>query len=188
MNAYLALADETRLALVYELDRVLDRENVIAAVAVAVIDHRRERRRLAGAGRPGHEHEALVEHREFFQHRRQRRADLLELLERHDVRRNLPEHRRHAVFLIEKIRAKPRHARNFVAEIDIPRFLVRLDFDFGGDFVKHLLEALVVQRRIIHAVQFAVDAQDGRVARREMEVRCLLLEHQVEERVDLGHS
>jgi hypothetical protein len=39
-----------RLVLVHVLDRVLDRDDVAAAVLVAVADHRRERRRLAGAG------------------------------------------------------------------------------------------------------------------------------------------
>ena len=44
--------------LVHELDRILDREDVAGARAVDVVDHRRERGRLAGAGRPGDEHEA----------------------------------------------------------------------------------------------------------------------------------
>jgi hypothetical protein len=43
---------------VHELDRVLDREDVLRALTVDLVDQRRERRRLTGAGRPGDEDEA----------------------------------------------------------------------------------------------------------------------------------
>ena len=42
---------------VQELDRVLDREDVLGRVVVDLVDQRRERRRLARPGRAGHEHE-----------------------------------------------------------------------------------------------------------------------------------
>ena len=45
---------------VQDLDRVLDRDDVLPARAVDVVDHRRERRRLARAGRAGDEHEPAV--------------------------------------------------------------------------------------------------------------------------------
>ena len=50
----LALVDDRVLVAVQELDRVLDRDDVDAELLVAVIDHRRERRRLARAGRADH--------------------------------------------------------------------------------------------------------------------------------------
>ena len=46
------------LRLVHELDRVLDREDVAVLVLVDVVDHRRERGRLARAGRAGDQHQA----------------------------------------------------------------------------------------------------------------------------------
>ena len=46
------------LCVVEELDRVLDGHDVLVALLVDQVDHRRERRRLAGAGRAGDEHEA----------------------------------------------------------------------------------------------------------------------------------
>ena len=49
--ADLALIHEALLVLVHELDRVLDRDDVIGAVLVDEVDHRRERRRLARARR-----------------------------------------------------------------------------------------------------------------------------------------
>ena len=54
----LALVDQALLRLVHELDRVLDREDVAVLVLVDVVDHRRERGRLARAGRAGDQHQA----------------------------------------------------------------------------------------------------------------------------------
>ena len=58
VGADLALVDEAAAVAVEELDRVLDREDVARAVAVDLVDHRGERRRLPRAGRAGDEHEA----------------------------------------------------------------------------------------------------------------------------------
>ncbi len=55
--ADLALVDDAALVIVQELDRILDRDDVIRAAAVDLVDDRRERRRLTGAGRPGDEDE-----------------------------------------------------------------------------------------------------------------------------------
>ena len=54
----LALVDDAALVLVDELDRVLDREDVLGARAVHLVDQRRERRRLARAGWAGDQDEA----------------------------------------------------------------------------------------------------------------------------------
>ena len=56
----LALVDDAALVGVEDLDRVLDRDDVLAPRAVDVVDHRRERGRLARAGRAGDEHEAAM--------------------------------------------------------------------------------------------------------------------------------
>jgi len=71
---------------VKELDRVLDRHDVLSAVRVDVVDHRRERGRLAGAGRTGDDDEALVEVAELLQ-----RLGQVERGERDDLRGNLAE-------------------------------------------------------------------------------------------------
>ena len=65
VEADLALVDDRLAVLVQELDRVLDRQDMVRAVLVAVVDHRRERRGLAGAGRADHQHEAALQHREL---------------------------------------------------------------------------------------------------------------------------
>ena len=71
VGADLALVDEAALVAVQELDRVLDREDVILALLVDQVDHRGERGRLARAGRAGHQHEAARLAGELGQHGRQ---------------------------------------------------------------------------------------------------------------------
>ena len=79
----LALADDAALLLVDDLDRILDRQDVVAPRAVDVVDHRGERCRLARAGRARDEHETARLVREALDARRQ-----AELVERRDDRRD----------------------------------------------------------------------------------------------------
>jgi hypothetical protein len=59
----LALVDDRLLVVEQELDRVLDRQDVAGHLLVAAVEHRRERRALAGAGRSDHQDQAaLLEH------------------------------------------------------------------------------------------------------------------------------
>src|SRR5204863_9374605 len=67
------------LVLVQELDRILDREDVLLAVLVDHVDHRGQGRRLAGAGRSGDEDEAARLARELLEHRRE--AERVEALD-----------------------------------------------------------------------------------------------------------
>ena len=60
----LALVDDRLPIGVQDLDRVLDRDDVLAARPVDVVEHRRERRRLARAGGAGDEDQAAVLARE----------------------------------------------------------------------------------------------------------------------------
>src|SRR4029079_945357 len=58
VGADLALVDDALVVRVQELDRILDREDVLLALAVDRVEHRRQRRRLARSGRAGDEDEA----------------------------------------------------------------------------------------------------------------------------------
>ena len=62
------------LARVHELDRILERDDVPRVRPVDVVDQRGERRRLAGAGRPADQHQAVLEVGELRHDRRQARA------------------------------------------------------------------------------------------------------------------
>ena len=63
VTMHFELIYERLLAFVDEFYRIFDRKNVIGFVVVDVIDHRRQRRRLAGTGRPGNENDATRMHR-----------------------------------------------------------------------------------------------------------------------------
>src|SRR3546814_11039543 len=56
---HFALVDQALLRGVHEFDRILDREDVAVLGLVDVVDHRRQRGRLARAGRAGHQDQAL---------------------------------------------------------------------------------------------------------------------------------
>ena len=74
VHAHLAVVDERLLALVDEFDGVLDRDDVVLPVEVGVVDHRGERGRFAGTGRPRDEHQPFFEQRKPLEHRRQTRG------------------------------------------------------------------------------------------------------------------
>ncbi len=61
----LALVHDRAFVRVQELDRVLDGDDVVGGVLVAVVDHRRQAGGLARTGGAHHEHEAALEHDEI---------------------------------------------------------------------------------------------------------------------------
>ena len=158
MHADLAVVDEAALALVNELDGILDGQDVVVPVLVRVVNHRGQRSGFAGAGGAGDEHEALVHHRELAQHGGQRRIELLEVLEGQHLAGNLAEHGGASVFLVEEVGAEAGDVRDFVAEVHIAGFLELLRFDFRRDLVKHRLERVALQRRVVHAAHLPADA------------------------------
>ena len=114
VRAHLALVDQALLVLVDELDRILDRDDVILARLVDVVDHRAQRRRLARAGRAGDEHQPLVQLAQLQDVRRQ-----AELLGGQDLRRDDAEHRARALAIGEDVRAEPRQAGDLVGEVGV---------------------------------------------------------------------
>ncbi len=86
--ADLALVDEARLVPVQELDGVLDGHDVVAPGPVGQVDERGEGRRLARAGRPGHEDHPARQAGEVAHRRRDP-----EVLQTLDLVRDQPERR-----------------------------------------------------------------------------------------------
>ena len=182
------MVDEAILALVHEFDRVFDCDDMVFPVLVGVVHHGRKRCGFARPGRTRYDDQPAMEHREFFQHGRQRRIKLFEVLERKHLAGNLAEDGGDAVFLIEEIGAEAGDVRYLIPEIDIARLLKNFDLVLGGDFIEHLLELVVLQGRVLHPVQFAINPQHRIVIRAEVQVRGLLLEHQIKESVDFRHN
>jgi hypothetical protein len=83
--------------------------------------------------------------------------------------------------LLEEIRAIARHPRHLVAKVDVGSFLEDLDLTFGGNFVDHRLEFVVLERWIIDPDELTVYPEHRRIVCSEMKVGCLLLAHQFEE-------
>jgi hypothetical protein len=71
VDADLAVRDHAALVGVHVLDRVLDRDDVAAGLLVAVAHHRGERRGLARAGAPHHDHQSALGEHHLAQDRRQ---------------------------------------------------------------------------------------------------------------------
>src|SRR2546430_2016304 len=103
----LALVDDAALVTVYELDRVFDREDVLGALAVDLVDQGRQRRRLAGPGRPGDQDEAT----RLLGQRMQGGRDP-ELLEGLDVGRDQPEGGAEGAALEENVDTEAGEARD----------------------------------------------------------------------------
>ncbi len=55
------LVHQTALVLVHKFDGVFDGEDMVMEVLVDVVDHGRQRGRLTGTGRPGHQHQTARE-------------------------------------------------------------------------------------------------------------------------------
>jgi hypothetical protein len=100
----------------HELDRVLDRNDVVPAILVRVVEDRRQGRGFTGAGGSCNHDQSFVQHGKLFQHRRKRRVEFFKILKRKDFRGNLPENGRAAVLLIEKIGTKPGDNGDLVSE------------------------------------------------------------------------
>src|SRR5205823_12875812 len=102
----LALADDAALVGVEDLDRVFDRDDVLATRPVDVPDHGREGHGLARARRAGDEHEAARLVREPLDPGRE-----LELREARHLDRDRAEGERGGTTLAEDVDAEPRQAR-----------------------------------------------------------------------------
>ena len=86
VGVHFALVDQAVLVHVHEFDRILDGEDVFVALGVDLVDHGRQRGGFAGAGRPGHQHQAARLVAQLADHRGQS-----QLVERLDLKRNQTE-------------------------------------------------------------------------------------------------
>ena len=178
--ADLALVDDAALVVVEELDRVLDREDVLRARAVDAVDQRRERRRLARPGRARDEHEAARHVAELVEARRQS-----ELLERPDPRRDHSEGRPDARALEVGVDAEPGDARQRVREVELALGLEELLLLGREDPVDRAAGCRPAgARRSPAALELPGDTDDGRRAHRKVEVGGVVLRDGGQELVD----
>ena len=162
---HLALIDQAALVLVDVLDRILDRQDVLAAFGVDLVDHRGERGRLAAAGRSGHEHQAARPIGKRGENRRQ--PELVEALDRFG---DDPIDGGNRAALVEDVAAEAREAADAEREVELQRFLEALLLRVGEHAVGEPLRLGRAESRQVERLQLAVDADLRRRARRQMQV------------------
>ena len=158
---------------VQELDRVLDREDVLVSRPVDVVQERCERRRLAGAGRARDEHETTRLVGKLVQPLRH-----VELFERADPRRDQAERSREAFPLEVRVDAEPGEPRHRVREVELsPRFQVLLlvGRDDAVDERPRLVRVELLE--LCEPLEATVDADDGRRAGRQVKVGRIAFDH-----------
>ena len=145
-------------------------------LAVDLVDHRRQRRRLAGAGRAGDEHQAARLVADLLDDRRQ-----AELLEAEDLVRDLPEDGGDGAALVEDVRAEARQALDAEREVELEVLLEAVLLRVGEHRVGELLGLRRRQRRHVQRHELAVDADLRRRVGRDVKVRAAALDHRLQQ-------
>ena len=181
----LALVDDAALVFVNEFDRVLDGDDVIAALAVDVVDHRAERGRLAGTGRTGDEHEPLLQAAQL-----QNRGGEAELFGGEDLRRNHAEDGAAPLAVHEQVRAEARETGDLVGEVGVVPLLELLPVLVGDDRFEQRQHRLRRQRRRyrIERLDRSVLPDERRHAAGEVQIGSPDRAHGAEQRVDRVHE
>ena len=128
----LPLGHQALLARVHELDRVLDRDDVVGPGPVDQVDHRRERGALARPGGPGHDHQALGEVAEVLH-----LAAEAHLVRGPDAGGDDPEDRHRAVPVAARVAAEPGQALDLVGPVGVARLAKLADLARRHDAVEH---------------------------------------------------
>src|SRR5690606_34409482 len=168
--------DDRELVRVEELDRVLDRDDVVALLAVDLVDEGGERGGLARAGGPGDEDEAARLLREGLDHGRER-----ELGEAADLEGDRPEGAGDLAALLEDVGAEAGEALDTEREVDALALL-----EPGPLRLVHHLEAqgAALGRREVgrpERDELSIDAELRGRAGGDVEIGRALLEHRLEE-------
>ena len=184
VRADLALIHERHLVAVQELDRVLDRHDVVGAGAVDQVDERGQGGRLARAGRTSYQHEAPGQGGEAGD--RIRNPQLIELL---DLGGDEPERRADRATLLVEVHAETRVHRNRVCEVELELLLEGLLLRRGEDTEQRIRHPLTVPYDIVgDRAQRTVhpDHRDGVVG--DVQVGCPAENHflQCGEKVRVG--
>ena len=162
---HLALVDQAALVRVDELDRVLDREDVLVALGIDLVDHRGQRGRLAAARRAGDEHQAA---RPIGERRENRRQP--QFIEPLDLLRNDTVDRGDRTPLVEDVASEPREAADAEREVQFERLFEPFLLRVGEHAVCQPLRFRGTERRQIERLQLAMHANLRRRLRGDMQV------------------
>ena len=101
INAHLALSDNAPLVLVHKFNGILNGDDMPRGVRVTVVDHRRQRGRLAGTGATDKENNPPPGERKLLQN-----VGKIEIGKRGNVYLNLSQYRTNLIALLEDIDTK----------------------------------------------------------------------------------
>ena len=187
VDADLALADHRAAIAVDELDRVFDRDDVRGTVDVDVMDHRRQRRRLARAGRAGHEDDPALLLRHAGHDGRQR-----QLFDRADAVGNGTRYERDTAALLARIDPKPRDVGDLARDVDLVALLeLVMPHALAQHLVQHLLCVAGLKRRPLLAAQrreLAVDASHRDRAGLQVQIGSVASDERAQCQVNVDHS
>ena len=183
VRAELALHDLGALALVHELDRVLQADDVQVLGAVQVIDHGRERGGLAGAGGARHEDHALVMIAELLDDLRQ-----VELLELRDIAGNESEGGADARLLAKHVDAETAGVLGYVGHVDVAPAAEALLLGGGEDFADVGLELGGAEVAELDRHEIAMQAEHRRHADGEVHVGAALGQAELQEGIYACHG
>ena len=167
----LALVDEALLAEVNELDGVLDGEDVLITGVVEEVHHRRQGGGLARARGAGHQDQAAGDLDDLAE-------DLggVDLLQGQDLGGDGAQHGGGATLLIEGVDAEAGQAGDLEGEVRLQELLVVLALLVVHDVIDQPLDRPMVHGGQVDAPHVAIDANHGRQARGQMQVRGLILD------------
>jgi len=148
-----------------------------------VVDHRRQRRRLARAGGAGHQHHAARIVGDFLED-----FGRLEVLERQNLGGYGAHDRRGAALLHERVDAEACKIRYRERKIALQVFLVKLALSVVHDVVHHAVDVLVLHRWQIDPPHVAMHADHRRQSGRQVQIRCLVLDHKCEQLGDVHYN
>src|SRR5215204_5038160 len=164
-----------------ELDRVFDRDDVAFALAIDLVDHRGEGRRLARARGPRDQHETA----RLLRHLRDRGGET-EIGEGADVERDLPNDHRDAAALLEAVAAEPRQVLNAEGEVELVLHLEALLLVLRQHRVRELQRVLRREHVFEPGVRdVTIDAKLRTLAGRDVQVRRIALDHFLEQRAEI---
>ena len=112
------------------------------------------------------------------------------IVQAQDRRGDRAEHGCAAAILVERIHAKTRELRNFEREVGLEKLFEVLTLFVVHDVVYHTVHFLVLQCWHVDSLDIAVDANDRRHSRRQVQIRGVVLDCEREQLRDIygGHG
>ncbi len=165
IHPHLPLVDDALAVAVHELHRILDGDDVAAAVAVAMVDKGRERSGFARAGTADEQHQPPFLHDGVEQHGGQ-----FQVLEAGDLGLDVARHQRDFVALLEDVDPKAPYLGQGDGEVHLQlllKLLLLLAVHDGVGYAGHLAG---LEWRLAQGAQAAVELGTGGRAGRQIEV------------------